>query len=60
LGVSRFETWHDGLTVDWNAGMRSTYAGLFPPYWTEQEKTETTDGVEALGQMAETLDLSAP
>jgi len=60
LGVSLFETWHDGLTVDWNAGVRSTYSGHFPPYWTEEEKAETIAGVKTLQQMANTLDLSAP
>jgi len=60
LGVSLFETWHDGMTVDWNNGARSTYTGLFPPYWTEQEVSDAMAGVETLAQMAGTIDLSAP
>src|SRR5262245_6254070 len=53
LGVSLFPTWHDGLTVDWNAGVRSTYTGLFPPYWTDQERASALGGVQALEQMAD-------
>ena len=60
LGVSLFDTWHDGDTVDWNGGQRSTYRGLFPAYWTESEKAETTAGVTTLGQMADAIDLAAP
>jgi monoamine oxidase len=60
LGVPLFDTWHDGLTVDWNNGTRLTYTGLFPPYWTDQDRAAATDGVQQLEQMANTLDLSAP
>jgi monoamine oxidase len=45
LGVPLFDTWHDGLTVDWNNGRRLTYTGLFPPYWTDQDRAAATDGV---------------
>ena len=44
----------------WNNGTRSTYTGLFPPYWTNQDREAVTDGVQQLEQMADTLDLSAP
>ena len=60
LGVALFDTWHDGLTVDWNNGTRLTYTGLFPPYWTDQDRAAATDGVQQLEHMANTLDLSAP
>jgi len=60
LGVPLFDTWHDGLTVDWNNGTRSTYTGLFPPYWTDEDRAAATDGVQQLEHMADTLDLSAP
>src|SRR5262245_26851270 len=60
LGVPLFDTWHDGLTVDWHNGTRSTYTGLFPLYWTDEDRAAATDGVQKLEQMADMLDLSAP
>ena len=37
-----------------------TYTGLFPPYWTDQDRAAVTHGVQTLEHMANTLDLSAP
>jgi monoamine oxidase len=60
LGVALFPTWHDGQTVDWHQGVRSTYTGQFPPYWSADDEAQATDAVAALEQMAETVPLEAP
>jgi monoamine oxidase len=60
LGVALFPTWHDGQTVDWHQGVRSTYTGLFPPYWSADDQAQVLDAVAVLEQMAETVPLEAP
>src|SRR5262245_28049252 len=60
LGVTLFPTWHDGQTVDWHQGVRSTYTGQFPPYWSADDEAQVLNAVAALEQMAETVPLEAP
>jgi monoamine oxidase len=60
LNVSLFDTWHEGNIVDWHDGERSTYTGLYPAYWTEQDKSDTEAAVSQLKDMANTFDLEAP
>jgi predicted NAD/FAD-dependent oxidoreductase len=58
LGVSLFSSWGDGLTVDWNNGVRSTYTGMFPPSAPEAEPAARKVAA-TLTNMADDLVVSA-
>lgn len=59
LGVALFPTWHEGLTVDWSGGTRSTYKGLFPPGSADAEM-QARRAVADLEKMAGAVPLDAP
>jgi monoamine oxidase len=59
LGVALFPIWHEGQTVDWYRGSRSTYQGLFPPD-DPQAEPQARQAVKALTGMANTLSLETP
>jgi len=60
LGVSLFDTWHQGRTVDWHEGKRTTYEGLYPSYWTTADEDEAESVVEQLTKMADSFNLESP
>src|SRR5215467_11168149 len=60
LGVSLFDTWHKGATVDWHNGERSTYTTKYPAYWTKEDINDAVEAVRKLTDMANKFDLQAP
>lgn len=59
LGVALFPTWDDGATVDWRAGRRTTYTGLFAQPDPAAE-AEVVAAATRLHEMAAQVPLEAP
>jgi monoamine oxidase len=60
LGVSLFDTWHTGATVDWRDGVREIYSGAYPSYWSDADKNAAADAVDTLEALADTFPLEEP
>jgi len=59
LGVELFDDWDAGLTVHWERGRRTTWAGIFPPGHEGSEDALRT-GARALTGLAAELPEHAP